>query len=62
VTYYSIINSRGSVDPDSVNSDIFRQFYIAAAVGCKYRQEPKACQNLANLCVLQLYDQTTQVC
>ena len=41
VTYYSVVNSRGPVaEAKSVNSDIFRQFYIEAAVGCRYNEDP----------------------
>ena len=29
---------------------------------CKYESIPEACQTLANLCVLQLYNEATEAC
>lgn len=36
--------------------------YYDAAVGCSQYQDPKSCQVLANLCVLQLYGPKTTIC
>lgn len=36
--------------------------YYEAAVGCSQYQDPKQCQVLANLCVLQLYGAKTTIC
>jgi hypothetical protein len=62
VTFYSMVNSKGPLDPFTLNSDVFEQFYVDAAVGCKYENSPQACQTLANLCVLQLYNEQTTAC
>jgi meckelin len=46
-------------------SAYFAHTFPAAAVGCRgYKPgaDPSACQALANLCVLQLYDPTTSAC
>jgi len=44
------------------NSDTFSHLYYKAAVGCAVYSNPNQCQVLANLCVLQLYDEQTIVC
>ena len=62
VTFYSMVNSKGPLEPFTLNSDVFEQFYVDAAVGCKYENSPQACQTLANLCVLQLYNEQTTAC
>jgi hypothetical protein len=43
-------------------SDTFNYLYYDAAVGCQVYEDPKKCQTLANLCVLQLYYERTSVC
>jgi hypothetical protein len=63
VIYRNIVNPDGSIsDPVSLQSDVFVQFYLESAVGCYYNDDPEKCQILANLCVLQLYDLTTNAC
>jgi hypothetical protein len=63
VYYDSLVNSKGAMSPDILaGSDIFRQFYVASAVGCKYYNDPKSCQILANLCIMQLYNERTIAC
>jgi len=63
VFYQDLVNSKGPIESQAMeSSDIFRQFYVAAAIGCKYNQDPKSCQTLANLCVMQLYNERTNVC
>ena len=49
----------GSVLTDS---DVFSYFYYQSAVGCKFEKNHKDCQVLANLCVLQLYNEYAQAC
>lgn len=53
-------NSLGSVTV--MISDTFDYLYYDAAVGCEVYFNPKKCQTLANLCVLQLYNERTLVC
>ena len=43
-------------------SDTLNYFYLKAAYFCQMIQDPISCQNLANLCVLQLYNLQTEVC
>ena len=63
VIYRNIINLDGSVaDPESIQSDVFVQFYLESATGCYYNDDPQACQTLVNPCALQLYDETTSAC
>ena len=53
---------RDEVTTVAETSDVFVQFYYQSAVGCKYEKDQKQCQVLANLCVLQLYNEWTQAC
>lgn len=43
-------------------SDTFSHFYIKSLRDCSNTQQIEACQNLANLCVLQLYNEETAIC
>lgn len=53
VIYNDLVNSKGAMEPEYMDgSDIFRQFYVPAAIGCKYKSDPKSCQTLANLCIM----------
>jgi len=36
--------------------------FAASAIGCKKYKRPEDCQTLANLCVLNLYDQVSEPC
>ena len=56
VTYHSVIDSKGKLIEFSLNSDTFTYFFNYAVTGCKKGKNAKACQSLANLCVLQLYE------
>lgn len=61
--YNDLVNSKGAMEPEYMDgSDIFRQFYVPAAIGCKYKSDPKSCQTLANLCIMQLYNERTVAC
>ena len=43
-------------------SDVFDYFYLQSAVGCRFNDDQRMCQVLANLCVLQLYNEKTLAC
>jgi hypothetical protein len=60
MTYYDLVDSPG--EAFEINSDIYRQFYVKSAIGCKVDKSPHDCQMLANLCVLKLYDEKSSVC
>ena len=45
-----------------VISDTYNYLYYDAAVGCEVYRNPEKCQVLANLCVLQMYNERTLVC
>ena len=64
VTYYNLIDAEGEVEesPETIESAVYRELYLASAIGCLDDGSPQACQTLANLCVLQLYDETTAAC
>ena len=66
VTYYDIwsleTGASGADDVKTVVSDVFDYLYIQSAVGCMNDGNPQKCQSLANLCVLQLYDELTIAC
>jgi hypothetical protein len=44
------------------NSDTIDYLYLKSAYKCLSNLEAKSCQVLANLCVLQLYDQNNPIC
>lgn len=52
MTYYNMINAKGEVTEDTVDSDVFSHFYLESAIGCRTDSVPQKCQTLANLCVL----------
>lgn len=65
VTYYSNTdeNNLPLAEPFTVaESNLFKHFYLQSAIGCKNYQNIQDCQVLANLCVLQLYNEQTIVC
>ena len=45
-----------------VNSDMLSFYYFNATLGCLEFDDPNACQLLANLCVVQMYNEDTKVC
>ena len=53
---------RDGVATMALGSDVFDRFYLQSAVGCAYHSEQRWCQVLANLCVLQLYNERTIPC
>ena len=66
ISYESIesINSSGGyqIGENELESGTFKYYYLKSAVGCKEKRNPKDCQTLANLCVLQFYDTEAQAC
>jgi len=44
------------------SSDTFDYLYLKSGYDCLKRTNMLSCQTLANLCVLQMYDQTNPVC
>lgn len=51
------VGKDGGVAEVLSDSDVFSYFYYQSAVGCKIEKNQKQCQILANLCVLQLYNE-----
>ena len=45
-----------------VISDTYNYLYYDSAVGCRQYRNPQKCQTLANLCVLQMYNERIIVC
>lgn len=63
VTYFDIEDGAGNKQPQqSVQSYALAQRFAAAAVDCQLGAEPTACDALANLCVLQLYNDQAAAC
>jgi hypothetical protein len=63
ITYYSVLDSNNALTTKALSySDTFNYYYYYAAIGCWKELNPVSCQILANLCVLQLYDETSAVC
>ena len=46
----------------TINSDTINYFYLQSAYRCSSLQNSTSCQVLSNLCVIKLYDQSTQIC
>lgn len=46
----------------SLPSGVLNYYYSQAVIGCQTYKDPKQCQTLANLCVLNLYNQGTASC
>ena len=44
------------------SSDTFEYYYLKSGYNCRQHKSLQDCQCLANLCVLQLYNQDTTVC
>lgn len=63
LTYTSVIDADGNiVEREITNSDLIKNYYHEAAVGCKIDKNPQHCQTIANLCVLALYDYSFRIC
>jgi len=65
VTYYSAQDATGQPLGRNITvaeSNLFKRFYLKSAIGCRMYQNLQDCQVLANLCVMQLYDEQTIAC
>lgn len=64
VTYSFLIDKEGNPtnNPITIQSEIYGQWFVKAAIGCNKDKDPQMCQALANLCVLQLYNESTVAC
>jgi hypothetical protein len=65
VTFRDVISSDGSATLSTrspITSDLFSRYLVEGAVGCRFDGQPKACQMLANLCVLTMYDPGSGAC
>lgn len=63
ITYYNEISADGVVkESKPMTSDLFTYYFKSAAAGCKVNKDINSCQQLANLCVLQMYDSSTAAC
>lgn len=63
MTYESLINQNDDLSRLVLNNlDTFNYYYYDAAVGCRQYGDPTKCQVLANLCVLQLYNEQDVSC
>ena len=63
VIYRNVIGPDGQIkESPPINSDLFNQYFTSAAIGCQTNTDPVKCQQLANLCVLQLYDRASEAC
>ncbi|KAJ3215033.1 Meckelin [Dinochytrium kinnereticum] len=63
VNYANSLGPSGSpTSVTAVNSDTFAKYLIDALARCRDEWNPEACQVLGNLCVLQLFKETTDAC
>ena len=62
VNYKSIVGENGESLVGSVQSAVFTQFFLSAAVECQVNADATGCQVLGNLCVLTLYDEESAAC
>lgn len=62
VTYQFLENAQGLGTYSISTSSSFQFYYLKAADDCMNYQSIKGCQILANLCVMQLYNERTTVC
>ncbi|TPX67518.1 hypothetical protein SpCBS45565_g03723 [Spizellomyces sp. 'palustris'] len=59
---YIPFGPEGTITPITITSDVFASLFMKSVSQCLRQQIPQACQALANLCVLQLYDFSTAPC
>lgn len=62
VIYNSNQNSQGIGTYSISSSSTFSYYYVKAANDCLFNNLVQGCQILANMCVMQLYNQMTVVC
>ena len=53
---------RSGSSTEALISDVFKHYYYQSAVGCRDYDDQRMCQILANLCVLNLYNERTIAC
>ena len=53
---------RSGSSTEAFTSDVFKYYYFQSAVGCRENNDQRMCQVLANLCVLNLYNERTMAC
>ena len=61
VIYSNLVTSQGIIST-TIASDTFGYFYMKAAYDCYKYSDTTSCQLLGNLCVLQLYNISADVC
>ncbi|CAG9329728.1 unnamed protein product [Blepharisma stoltei] len=62
VIYNYVETNKGVSQVTIAASDTFNYFYLKSLRDCNNTRSIEACQNLANLCVLQLYNEQSTVC
>ena len=53
---------RSGSTTEAFTSDVFKHYYYQSAIGCREYEDQRMCQILANLCVLNLYNEGTVAC
>jgi len=61
VAYQDLVSAGGSFST-SVDSLALKDNFYSAAVNCRREIDVRYCQMLANMCVLQMYDETASAC
>ena len=59
---YESSENAGTLTRFPFASGTIQYLYFDAALGCYNNGDPQKCQTMANLCVLVLYDETTNIC
>jgi hypothetical protein len=62
ITFNDGVNADGVANIFTINSDTINYFYLQTAYRCSTLKNSTSCQVLSNLCVIKLYDQSTQIC
>jgi hypothetical protein len=62
VVNYESSENQGTLTRFPFASGTIQYLYYDAALGCQQYGDPQKCQMLANLCVLVLYDESTNIC
>ena len=62
VSFDAIVEDGSDAPSVSVVSAVFEDLFPRAATTCKYATDTVGCQTLANLCVLQMYDEEAPAC
>ncbi|KAI3659932.1 hypothetical protein MP638_004959 [Amoeboaphelidium occidentale] len=62
VEYTSLVSSNGIETKATVKSAVMSNIFVKVAAQCKYDKNDTACQTVANMCVLQMYNRNTAEC